>query len=100
MAAVRDGRLGLWLAFEPAQQAEYPLISLIAAAQDGTEQDCRDDQRDDAIDDGQGYPDRGMHVTARRDQPAARRHRQPVPATLTTTLVPQRHQGSSGNWTL
>jgi hypothetical protein len=42
----------------------------------------------------------GRAIPARRDQPAARLHRQPVPATLTTIPVPQRHQGSSGNWTL
>ena len=42
----------------------------------------------------------GRAVPARRDRPATRLHRQPVPATLTTTPVPSRHQGSSGNWTL
>ena len=41
----------------------------------------------------------GRAIPARRDQPAARLHRQPVPATLTPPLPP-RHQGSSGNWTL
>src|SRR5712691_8183689 len=39
----------------------------------------------------------GRAIPARRDQPTARLHRQPVPATLTTTPC---HQGSSGNWTL
>jgi hypothetical protein len=41
----------------------------------------------------------GRAVPARRDQPAARLHRQPVPATLTTTPCHSAHQGSSGNWT-
>jgi hypothetical protein len=34
-----------------------------------------------------------------RGQPAARLHRQPVPATLTTTPCRSAHQGRSGNWT-
>jgi hypothetical protein len=42
----------------------------------------------------------GRAIPARRDQPAARLHRQPVPATLTTTPCHSAHQGSSGNWTL
>src|ERR1019366_4907461 len=35
----------------------------------------------------------GRAIPARRDQPTARLHRQPVPATLTTTPVPQRAPG-------
>ena len=35
----------------------------------------------------------GRAIPARRDQPAARLHRQPVPATLTTTPVPPRAPG-------
>ena len=41
----------------------------------------------------------GRAIPARRDQPTARLHRQPVPATLTTTPCHSAHQGSSGNWT-
>jgi hypothetical protein len=42
----------------------------------------------------------GRTVPARRDRPTTRRHRQPVPAPLTTTPSHSAHQGSSGNWTL
>jgi len=42
----------------------------------------------------------GRAIPARRDQPKARLHRQPVPATLTTTSYHSARQGSSGNWTL
>ena len=38
----------------------------------------------------------GRAIPARRDQPTAWLHRQPVPATLTTTPC---HRSSSGNWT-
>ena len=41
----------------------------------------------------------GRAIPARRDQPTARLHRQPVPATLTTIPGHSAHQGSSGNWT-
>jgi len=42
----------------------------------------------------------GRAILARREQPTAPLHRQPVPATLTTTPCHSAHQGSSGDWTL
>ena len=43
-------------------------------------------------------PPRPPGVSARRDQPTPRLYRQPVPATLTTTLVPQRTPGPFRKW--